>query len=81
MKKCDAFIGSESGMCNMASGVGTKTIITGDFVHQLYGYNGSVRKIENPKLGPIHYFKNKGHVELDPYLNDDEVVAEILKNI
>ena len=81
MKSCDAFVGSESGMCNMASGVGTKTIITGDFVHQLYGYNGSVRKIEYPKLGPIHYFKNKGHVELNPYLSDDMVIKEILKNI
>ena len=81
MKYCDAFIGSEGGMCNMASGVGCKTIITGDFVHQLYGYNGSVRKIKEPKLGPVHYFKNEEHVELNPYLTDDEVIKEILKNI
>lgn len=81
LKACDAFIGSEGGMCNMASGVGTKTIITGDFVHQLYGYNGSVRKIPNPKLGPVHYFKDRGHVELDPYISDEQVVEQILNNI
>jgi len=79
MKNCDAFIGSEGGMCNMASGVGTKTIITGDFVLQLYGWNGSVRKIKEPKLGPVYYFKDKGHVELDPYLTDDDVINEIKK--
>jgi len=81
LKACDLFIGSESGMCNMASGVGTKTIITGDFVHQLYGWNGALRKIKEPKLGPIHYFKDKGHIELNPFLTDNEVVKEILKNI
>ena len=33
-------------------GVGTKTIITGDYVHQLYGWNGVIRKLKEPKLGP-----------------------------
>jgi len=81
LKACDLFIGSESGMCNMASGVGTRTIISGDFVHQLYGWNGALRKIKEPKLGPVHYFKDKKHIELNPFLTDDEVVTEILKNI
>jgi hypothetical protein len=81
MKACDVFIGSEGGMCNMASGVGTRTIITGDFVHQLYGWNGSCRKIKEPKLGPVHYFKDKGHVALDPFLSDDEVIDEIKKSL
>jgi hypothetical protein len=81
LKYCDAFVGSESGMCNMASGVGTKTVITGDFVHQLYGWNGVLKKVKEPKLGPIHYFKNKGHVVLDPYLTDEQVTEEIIKNI
>jgi hypothetical protein len=78
MKYCDAFIGAEGGLCNLAAGVGCKTIITGDFVHQLYGWNGVLKKIENPKLGPIHYFKNAGHIELDPYLTDTEVAQEII---
>jgi hypothetical protein len=81
MKYCDAFIGTEGGLCNLAAGVGTKTIITGDFVHQLYGWNGVLKKIKEPKLGPIHYFKNNDHVELDPYLTDAQVVEQIIKNI
>lgn len=81
LKYCDAFVGSEGGQCNMASGVGTRTIITGDFVHQLYGWNGALKKIKEPKLGPIHYFKDKGHVVLDPYLTDEQVTEEIIKNV
>lgn len=81
MKYCDAFVGTEGGMCNLAAGVGTKTIITGDFVHQLYGWNGVLKKIKEPKLGPIHYFKNSGHIELDPYLTDEEVIDKIRINL
>lgn len=76
IKNCDYFIGAESGLCNLAAGVGTKTIITGDFVHQLYGWNGVIKKIQNPKLGPEFYFEN-GHKSLDPYLTDDEVINQI----
>lgn len=79
MKYCDAFIGTEGGLCNLAAGVGTRTIITGDFVHQLYGWNGVIKKIKNPKLGPKYYFKNKGHVTLDPYLSDQEVVNKLFE--
>jgi len=81
MKFSDAFLGAEGGLCNLAAGVGCRTIITGDFVHQLYGYNGVIRKLKEPKLGPVHYFKNKGHVEFDPYLTDDEVAKEIIKYV
>lgn len=81
IKNCDAFIGTEGGLCNLAAGVGTKTIITGDFIHQLYGWNGVLKKIKEPKLGPIHYFKDKGHVELNPYLTDIEVLSQIKKHI
>jgi hypothetical protein len=81
IKFCDYFIGTEGGLCNIAAGVGTKTIITGDFVHQLYGYNGVIKKIKEPKLGPKYYFNNNQHVELNPYLNDSEVSNNILKII
>lgn len=81
LKHCDAFVGTEGGLCNLAAGVGTKTIITGDFVHQLYGWNGVLKKIQEPKLGPVHYFKNAGHVELDPYLTDQQVTQEIINNL
>ena len=77
MKYCNAFIGAEGGLCNIAAGVGTKTIITGDFIHQLYGWNGVLKQIEEPKLGPKHYFNDIDHVTLDPYLTDDEVIEQI----
>lgn len=82
MKYCDAFIGTEGGLCNIAAGVGTKTIITGDFVHQLYGWNGVLKKIKDPKLGPEKYFpKEFGHITLDPYITDEEVIQQIINNI
>jgi hypothetical protein len=79
MKHCDVFLGAEGGLCNMACGVGCRTITTGDFVLQLYGWNGVIKKIKEPKLGPIYYFKDKRHIVLDPYLTDDEVIDEIKK--
>ena len=81
IKHCDAFIGTEGGLCNLAAGVGTKTIITGDFVHQLYGPNGVIKKIEEPKLGPKYYFPDAGHVTLDPFLTDEEVYEQIVKEL
>jgi hypothetical protein len=81
MKYCDAFVGTEGGLCNLAAGVGTRTIITGDFVHQLYGWNGVIKQIKEPKLGPVHYFPESTHIELNPYLADMQVLEEIIKNI
>lgn len=77
IKECDYFIGTEGGLSNIAAGVGTKTIITGDFVHQLYGWNGVIEKNEEPKLGPKFYFPEFGHIELNPYLSDEAVIEEI----
>lgn len=81
LKNCDWFIGAEGGLCNLAAGVGTKTIITGDFVHQLYGWNGVIEKCVEPKLGPKYYFPTFGHITLDPYFTDEEVVNQINKII
>ena len=81
MKYCDAFIGTEGGLANLAAGVGCKTILTGDFIHQLYGWNGVLRKIKEPKLGPKFYFGKDKHIELDPYLTDEQVVQSILSII
>lgn len=78
LKNCDYFIGAEGGLANLASGVGTKTILTGDFVHQLYGWNGVIEKCQEPKLGPKYYFNDADHQVLDPYLTDDEVANQIL---
>jgi hypothetical protein len=81
LKNCHYFIGAEGGLANLASGVGTKTILTGDFVHQLYGWNGVIEKCEEPKLGPKYYFDKENHVVLNPYLTDKEVVEYIIKII
>jgi len=81
IKNCDYFIGSEGGLSNLAAGVGTKTIITGDFVHQLYGWNGVIEKNEEPKLGPKYYFNDVVHVTLNPYITDEEVVKQIIQII
>jgi hypothetical protein len=78
LKACDAFIGTEGGLANLAAGVGCKTILTGDFIHQLYGWNGVLKKIKEPKLGPIYYFPNDGHIVLDPYLTDNEIINKII---
>lgn len=80
LKYCDFFIGAEGGMANLASGVGCKTILTSDFVHQLYGWNGVLKKIPEPKLGPRYYFP-EGHIDLDPYLTDKEVANNIINII
>ena len=77
IKACDWFIGAEGGLANLAAGVGTKTIITGDYVHQLYGWNGVIEKNQDPKLGPKHYFSEE-HYTLDPYFSDVEVIKEVI---
>ena len=81
LKEADYFVGAEGGLANLAAGVGTKTIITGDFVHQLYGWNGVMKQIKEPKLGPKYYFGDEEHTTLDPYLTDEEVVDQIFKII
>jgi hypothetical protein len=81
IKACNWFVGAEGGLANLAAGVGTKTILTGDYVHQLYGWNGVIEKNQEPKLGPIHYFPEVAHRVLNPYLTDSEVVDKIEKII
>jgi hypothetical protein len=81
IKNCDWMIGGEGGLTNLAAGVGTKTVITGDFIHQLYGWNGCIKKIKEPKMGPATYFPDAGHVTLDPFLTDEQVVQSIMETI
>ncbi len=81
LKYCDAFVGTEGGLANLAAGVGCKTILTGDFIHQLYGWNGVLKKIQDPKLGPNKYFPNFGHIMINPYYNDNEVIYTIIESL
>lgn len=76
IKAADYFIGAEGGLANVAAGVGTKTALTSEFVWQLYGPKGVIRPIPEPKLGPRYYFPDAGHIDLNPYYTDDEVLTE-----
>lgn len=80
LKYCDAFVGTDGGLASIAAGVGTKTVITGDFNLQLYGWNGVLKKIPHPRLGPYEYFGDP-HIVLDPYLLDEQVTEQIIKSI
>ena len=80
MKFCDAFVGTDGGLATIAAGVGTKTIITGDFNLQLYGWNGVIKKIKQPRLGPYEYFGNP-HIVLDPYFSDEQLTQAIINNL
>ena len=81
LKHCDAFIGTEGGLANLAAGVGCRTILTGDFIHQLYGSNGVLKKIKSPQLGPNKYFTELGHLMLNPYYTDNQVLERIIKEV
>ena len=76
LKYAQFFIGAEGGLANVAAGVGCRTVLTSDFVHQLYGPKGCLKRIPEPKLGPRYYFPDEGHIDLNPYLTDTEVLAE-----
>ena len=79
IKACDFFVGAEGGLANLAYAVGTRTILTSDFVHQLYGPNGVLRKNNNPKLGPAYYTSDPNkHINLNPFLTDDEVIESMI---
>jgi len=79
LKGAEYFLGAEGGLANFAAGVGTKTILTADFVHQLYGWQGVVKPCDEPKLGPRFYFPEAGHIDLNPYWNDEQILSEITK--
>ena len=89
MKNCDYVIGSEGCLTNVAAAIGTKTIITTDYIHQMFGPRGIVwqqagglpdrLETRKPQLGPVCYFPNAGHIELNPFLGDVAVGDEILR--
>lgn len=76
LKQAKWFIGAEGGLANFACGVGTQTILTSEFVWQLYGANGLFKQLAEPQLGPRYYFPNQNHIYLNPYLTDKEILAE-----
>jgi hypothetical protein len=78
-KVCDIVIGQEGGMTNLAAGVGTKCIVTTDFMHALYGPYGIMKQFSEVKLGPANVLPNNGHIHVSPFATDEELLA-IIKN-
>jgi ADP-heptose:LPS heptosyltransferase len=81
IKNCDLVIGQEGGLTNLAAGVGTKCIITTDFMHALYGPKGIMKQFNEVKLGPKNMFPNSNHIHLDPFYSDDEIIKTIKNEI
>jgi hypothetical protein len=81
LKYCDVFIGAEGGLANLAFAVGTDTILTSDFIHQLYGPKGVIQQVAKPMCEPIHYGGPNTHINLDPYLTDEEVFLQIVQHL
>lgn len=74
MQVVDCVIGRESGVINMASGAGTKCIVDMSGLWLFFGPNGRTQKMENPMLGPKWYFPNDGHVHINPFATEDDIV-------
>lgn len=79
IKHCDLVIGQEGGMTNLAAGVGTRCIITTDFMHALYGPNGIMKKYKEVKLGPKNLFPKENHIHISPFASDKDII-NIIKN-
>ena len=89
MKNCDYVIGAEGCITNISSALGTPTIITTDYIHQMFGprgitwqqSGGDINNLETrePFLGPLKYFPTGQHTHLNPYLSDQDVGSKILE--
>jgi ADP-heptose:LPS heptosyltransferase len=77
IKCCDIVIGQEGGMTNLAAGVGVKCITTTDFMHALYGPRGVMKQFAEVKLGPANMFPNGNHINLDPFMSDEDIINTI----
>ena len=78
IENAEFFIGAEGGLANIAAAVHTPTVLTADFVHQLYGWRGVIKQIDNPQLGPRFYWPEDGHIDLNPYWDDEKVIYEMI---
>lgn len=83
-KRCDFVIGSEGGLTNLASGVGTNVIYTTDFTEWLIGPNGVQFQLTDwiEKSGPRAFFKNANHISIPhdiDYNNLPQIIYDILK--
>jgi hypothetical protein len=81
IKHCDMMIGGEGGLTNLAASVHTPVVMTTDFMWSLYGPYGAMKQFDTLAMGPATYYPNDGHVHLDPYLTDDEVIEAIIREV
>ena len=89
LKNVDYMVGAEGCLTNISAALGTPTIITTDYIYQMFGpkgiswqqEGGDLNKLEErtPQLGPLCYYPSENHVHLSPYLTDEEVGSEILE--
>ena len=89
LKNVDYMIGAEGCLTNISAAVGTPTIITTDYIYQMFGpkgitwqqAGGKLDKLEErtPQLGPLCYYPDENHVHLSPYLTDEEVGSKVLE--
>jgi hypothetical protein len=81
IKNCDIVIGQEGGLTNLAAGIGTKCIITTDFMNYLYGKYGRMKRCDIVNLGPNNICPDKGHIHTSPYISDEELLKLIIENV
>lgn len=81
IKHCDFMVGPEGGLTNLSCALHTPTIITTCFIQQLYGPKGLFRPCSDPKMGPLVYYPNGGHIHLDPWITDEEVANKIIAHV
>lgn len=91
IKNCDYVIGAEGCLTNISAALGVSTIITTDYIYQMFGPKGvmwqqnkkekTALETRQPFLGPLSYFPTGSHTHLDPFLNDLQVGDQILEII
>ncbi|MDB4317732.1 hypothetical protein N9973_00380 [bacterium] len=77
IKHCDLFIGAEGGLTNLASGVGTKCIITTCHMER----DRIIKKHDCSILGPESMFPNCGHIHAHPHSTNDDIIKLIYKTL
>jgi hypothetical protein len=75
MMSCDAVLGAEGGLLNLASSLGVDTICATDFTK---GLNDRMYHVEDifDKLTPSAFFGSDCHTNLDPKFDTNESIVE-----
>lgn len=80
MMQCDAILGCEGGLLNLASSLGVDTICATDFTKAL---NERIYHVENvfDKLTPRAFFGDSKHYNISPEFDTDEQIVDEMFNI